>query len=335
MLYAMYSTVVAFCICCSIPTEYNMFSPFEDSALFSVYLFSVEVVVNAWLFFSDFFNSNVLQVYIANFLFWFFDEDDSKMSLVDLLVQYDLLSTVVFLEAFTFSFFYDFFAVFFIVSFLYVVTAVVISPMSCFFFSTYGKSFFYTFAASFYNSILFPYLGTASNKYFSFFLFLFLFILLSNVAGLIPGFFAITSNLTVALFLSSVSWLGILFVGLYLHGTRFFASFFPAKVPFVLAPFLMFVELLSYLVRIASLAVRLFANIVAGHILLDTASLSFYYIWSVVAIDISYSTTFVSLLILFFLCVLIVFECMIGLLQAYIFVILSLIYLRDAIELHV
>jgi F-type H+-transporting ATPase subunit a len=72
-------------------------------------------------------------------------------------------------------------------------------------------------------------------------------------------------------------WLSILFVGLYLHGFRFFASFFPSKVPFVLSPFLMFIEFISYLVRLVSLSLRLFANIVAGHILLDTISMFFFY----------------------------------------------------------
>jgi ATP synthase subunit 6 len=128
-----------------------------------------------------------------------------------------------------------------------------------------------------YYNMVYPYLGVDGKKYFPFFLYLFLFIFFSNIFGLIPGFFAVTSHLSVTLFLSTTCWLSILLVGLYIHGIRFFASFYPSKVPFILSPFLMCIEFISYIVRLASLSLRLFANIVAGHILLDTISMFFFY----------------------------------------------------------
>jgi F-type H+-transporting ATPase subunit a len=202
--------------------------------------------------------------------------------------------------------------------------------------SAINENAFFIYLVSFFNkSMIFPYLGKAGKKYFSFFLYLFLFILFCNLFGLMPGCIAITSNLTVTFFLSSVSWLGIFFAGLYLHGIRFFSSFFPSKVPFALAPFLMCVELVSYFVRIASLSLRLFANIVAGHILLDTISLFFYYAVSTSTVSVNYGTTVCALVLLFLLSVMLVFELLIGILQAYIFVVLSIIYLRDSLELHV
>ncbi len=186
-----------------------------------------------------------------------------------------------------------------------------------------------------YSNMVLSYLGLDGRRYFSFFLFLFYFILFGNLLGLVPSFFPLTSNLSVTLFLSSISWLSIFLVGLYFHGIKFFSSFFPSKVPFILAPFLMSVEFISYLVRLASLSLRLFANIVAGHILLDTISLFYYYLNITVNVSFNYATTLCGLVLLFLLFVMIFFELLIALLQAYIFVVLVIIYLNDSIHLHV
>ena len=142
------------------------------------------------------------------------------------------------------------------------------------------------------------------------------------------------SNFSMTLFLSSISWLGIFIVGLYLHGVHFFSSFVPSKVPVVLIPFVMFIEIASYFVRIGSLSLRLFANILAGHILLDTISLFVYYTISTVTVSISYSTLVIGLFIFCFLIVLFIFELIIACLQAYIFVVLCAVYLREALVLN-
>lgn len=123
-------------------------------------------------------------------------------------------------------------------------------------------------------------------------------------------------------------------MGLYLHGINFFSSFVPSKVPMVLVPFVMFVEIASYFVRIGSLSLRLFANILAGHILLDTISLFVYYTISTMSVSFSYSTLLVGLFIFCFLIVLFIFELIIACLQAYIFVVLSAVYLRETLMLN-
>jgi ATP synthase subunit 6 len=179
-----------------------------------------------------------------------------------------------------------------------------------------------------YNNIVVDVLGNKGVKYYPFFLYLFNVILFSNLFGLIPNVFAMASNFSMTLFLSSISWLGILIVGLYLHGINFFSSFVPSKVPTVLIPFVMFVEIASYFVRIGSLSLRLFANILAGHILLDTISLFVYYTISTVTVSLSYSTLILGLFIFSFLIVLFIFELIIACLQAYIFVVLCAVYLR-------
>lgn len=108
----------------------------------------------------------------------------------------------------------------------------------------------------------------------------------------------------------------------------------PSKVPVVLIPFVMFVEIASYFVRIGSLSLRLFANILAGHILLDTISLFVYYTVSTVTVSFSYSTLVLGLFIFCFLIVLFIFELIIARLQAYIFVVLCAVYLREALVIN-
>ena len=103
----------------------------------------------------------------------------------------------------------------------------------------------------------------------------------------------------------------------------------------MLAPFLMSVEFISYVVRLASLSLRLFANIVAGHILLDTISLFYYYLNMTVNVSFNYATMICGFVLIFLLFVLVFFELLIAFLQAYIFVVLVIIYLNDSIHLHV
>ena len=129
--------------------------------------------------------------------------------------------------------------------------------------------------------------------------------------------------------------MSIFFIGLFYQGMGLFSSFFPVKVPFYLAPFLMFVELISYTVRLASLALRLFANIVAGHILLDTISLFIYYGSVSIQASTGSSSILAAFSLLFLLLVVLSFELLISFLQAYIFVVLVIIYMNDSINLHI
>ena len=127
-------------------------------------------------------------------------------------------------------------------------------------------------------------------------------------------------------------WWGIVLLGFYAYGLQFFELFFAAGVPFRLVPFLALIELISFVFRSVSLALRLFANLVAGHILLDTVSLFIYNMINPFLMGIK---SFVLGMLPFLLCVvLICFEFVVAILQGYIFVILSVIYLKDIYAFH-
>ena len=95
----------------------------------------------------------------------------------------------------------------------------------------------------------------------------FVFILFSNIIGLIPGNFCVTSQLFVTLTLSIVVFIGLLILSIQKQGFQFVYFFVPKNVPVILLPFLILIEIISYISRLFSLALRLFANMVAGHAL--------------------------------------------------------------------
>lgn len=171
-----------------------------------------------------------------------------------------------------------------------------------------------------------------TNVYFPFYLFLFFFIMISNIIGILPYSFAITSHFIITFTLSFVVCYSNLLIGFKMNGLKFFNILFARGVPFVLIPFLIIIETISYLFRSISLALRLFANIVAGHILLDTLNL---FIYKTIFIKIiTFKNIFFGFFIILFSIILLFFEIFVAILQAYIFVILSLIFLRDAFVSH-
>ena len=97
---------------------------------------------------------------------------------------------------------------------------------------------------------------------------LFSFILCCNLLGLIPYSFTVTSHIAVTLFFSIIVWFGKLFIGLRLHGVKLLGLFLPAGAPVILFPFLVILEVITFVMTVVSLSVRLFANMMAGHILL-------------------------------------------------------------------
>jgi len=113
----------------------------------------------------------------------------------------------------------------------------------------------------------------------------------------------------------------------------FFSMFFPKTIPFRLVPLLVFIEVVSFIFRSISLALRLFANIVAGHILLDTIALVIYKM-----IYPTYFIFFQSIILvlipILITIILIIFECIVAILQGYIFIVLACIYLKDMIDVH-
>ena len=105
-------------------------------------------------------------------------------------------------------------------------------------------------------------------KYVPIFYYLFLFILFSNFVGVIPFSYTTTSLLILPFFLSITFFGGIVFITIRKFKFKFFSGFLPSGVPFLIAPFLIVIEFISYFMRFFSLAIRLFANMLSGHILI-------------------------------------------------------------------
>lgn len=187
---------------------------------------------------------------------------------------------------------------------------------------------------SFIYDIVYEYLNEEGKKFFPFFNYLFIFIVVSNVIGILPYSFTITSHLSITFGLAFMLWYGMFIgVGVNKYGIKIFSMFFPKDIPFALVPLLVFIETISFIFRSISLALRLFANIVAGHILLDTIAVVVHKL-IYPAYYISGKTILIGLMPIFITMVLILFECVVAILQGYIFVVLCCIYLKDMIVLH-
>ncbi|MCF4165137.1 F0F1 ATP synthase subunit A [Zavarzinia compransoris] len=164
--------------------------------------------------------------------------------------------------------------------------------------------------------------GTQGMKYFPFVFTIFIFVLGANMLGMVPYSFTVTSHLAVTATMSLVIIIGITVIGLIKHGFGFFHVFLPSGVPMWLAPLLIVIEVISYLTRPVSLSVRLFANMMAGHTTLKV------FAGFVVALGLA------GVVPLFFVVALTALEILIAFLQAYIFTILTCIYLNDAFHPH-
>lgn len=188
---------------------------------------------------------------------------------------------------------------------------------------------FYLFV---YNTIA-TYLAKRTGIYFPFIFYLFVFIFLCNAVGLIPYSFTVTSHFAITFGLGFVIWFGTILIGFREWGLKFFNLFFPIGASMPLVFFLTVIEFLSYMFRVFSLSLRLLANMVAGHILLDCIA---FFIFKLAFTSIAGSSvsvlSLVTLLIpIFLLIVLLIFEVCVAVLQAYIFMILSCIYLKEVI----
>ncbi len=164
--------------------------------------------------------------------------------------------------------------------------------------------------------------GQEGKQYFPLIFSLFMFVLFCNLLGMVPYSFTVTSHIIVTFALALFVFLTVTLIGFVRHGLHFLHLFVPAGVPLWLAPLLIPIEIISYLARPITLSIRLAANMTAGHILLKVVA------------------GFVSMLGLFgvvpllLLVGLIGFEFFIALLQAYIFTILTCVYLHDAVHMH-
>ena len=172
--------------------------------------------------------------------------------------------------------------------------------------------------------------GKHEGKRFVPFVFaLFTFILVGNLLGLLPYAFTYTSHIAVTFTLAFIVFVLITVVAFVLHGKKFFGYFFPEGAPIWLAPIIIPVEVISYLSRPVSLAIRLFANMTAGHVLLKVFATFIVLLGGLGAVG-----PFIAILPLATNVAIVGFEILVALLQAYVFAILTSIYLHDAVHLH-
>ena len=177
----------------------------------------------------------------------------------------------------------------------------------------------YTFVAKMISDTA----GSKAKPYFAFIFSLFMFVLFCNMFGMIPYSFTVTSHIIVTFVLASFIFIGVTIIGFIKHGLGYLKLFVPSGVPIILLPLIVVIEIISYLSRPVSLSVRLFANMMAGHTMMKVfggfvISLGIVGGW----LPLGFSVALTGL------------EILVAFLQAYVFAILTCIYLNDALNLH-
>lgn len=171
--------------------------------------------------------------------------------------------------------------------------------------------------------------GKKGQIYFPFLYALFIFILINNLIGMVPYSFASTSHFILTFFISFTVVIGATILGFNEHGLKFFSLFVPSGCPLGLLPLLVLIEFISYLARNVSLGLRLAANIVAGHLLLNILSSFTYNIMTT-----GFLFFFFSILPLAFIIAFSGLELAIAFIQSQVFVVLTASYINDALNLH-
>ena len=164
--------------------------------------------------------------------------------------------------------------------------------------------------------------GAEGRKYFPIIFTLFIFVLLGNLLGMVPYSFTFTSHIVVPFAMAIMIFIGVTILGFARHGMHFFSFFAPPGTPVVMLPLLVPIEIISYLSRPISLSVRLFANMLAGHTLIKVIAgfIALLGVAGVLPFALVVALTGLEILIAF--------------LQAYVFAILTCLYINDAIHLH-
>lgn len=174
----------------------------------------------------------------------------------------------------------------------------------------------------FISSMVDENVGKAARPYAPLIFSIFLFIFFANILGMMPYSFTVTSHFAITFTFAFLLFLMMTVLGLVRHGWKFFSLFYPEGAPWWMAPLLVPLEVMSYLTRPLTLSMRLFLNMTAGHILLKVfagfaVTLG---IWAFAPV--LFNVIFIG------------FEFFVAMLQAYIFTMLTCIYLNDAINLH-
>ena len=170
--------------------------------------------------------------------------------------------------------------------------------------------------------------GSEGLKFFPLVFTLFMFICVSNLIGIIPYTFTVSSHIIVTAALALLVFFTVLFYGLYKNGLKFFKIFVPSGVPVYVLPLVVFIEVLSFLLKPVSHSVRLFANMLAGHIALKVFA-GFVAMLGVSLGALGWAGGMLPLALTVSLTAL---ELLVAFLQAYVFAILTCIYLNDAIH---
>lgn len=178
----------------------------------------------------------------------------------------------------------------------------------------------------FIDDLIVSTMGKSGRKFFPLVLSLFLFVLFSNVIGLIPGTYTVTSQIIVTFALAMVVILTVVVYGLMKHGTHFFGLFVPSGVPKPLLVLLTPIELISFLSRPISLSMRLFANMLAGHIALKV------FAGFLLMLGAAGGWFALAPLPLAMIVALTALEFLVAGLQAFVFAVLTCIYLNDALH---
>nr|WCH57842.1 ATP synthase F0 subunit a [Hypnea edeniana] len=179
------------------------------------------------------------------------------------------------------------------------------------------------------SSIVEDNIGKKGEYYLPFVFTLHLVLLYSNLIGMVPYSFTVTSHIVFTFSLALSIFIGINIIGLQTHGFKFFALFLPRGVPLAIVPLLVTIEFLSYIVKVFTLSIRLFANMTSGHTLLKIIA---GFAWTMLSAG--------GLLAVFHLIPLGLLLALIGLelaiagLQAYVFTLLTCIYLNDVLDMH-
>ena len=165
-------------------------------------------------------------------------------------------------------------------------------------------------------------IGADGRKYFPFVFTAFMFILVGNLLGMMPYSFTFTSHIIVTFTLAIVVFLLVTILGFVKHGLHFLSFFAPSGIPLPLLFLVVPIELVAYLSRPISLSVRLFANMMAGHMILKVFA------------GFAVMMGIAGVLPLILITLLTGFEFLIAFIQAYVFAVLTCVYLKDALELH-
>ena len=181
---------------------------------------------------------------------------------------------------------------------------------------------------NFLKNILKSNLNVSVQIFTPFLFFIFLFILVCNVSGMIPYSFTLTSHFSLTFFLSLSFFIGANIFGILKNGIEFLNIFLPASSPVFISPLLFVVELVSYFARVFSLAIRLFANMMAGHALMKILA---GFCWTFIS-TLTITGAIVGFIVFAIIFVVLQLELLIAFLQAYVFFMLTVVYMNDVVN---